>query len=142
MNRKTALTAAGAIVLTLAAGTSAMAVNLGILDDRSSDRVGDLQISSTSSTLPADPNATVVETPPPSASDAVTTSVPGATDGGPVTTFDDHGGERPDGTSDDGPGHDVGDDHGGVRDDDHRDDDSGHGSDDSGHGGHGSDDDD
>jgi zinc/manganese transport system substrate-binding protein len=70
------------------------------------------------------------------------------TGAGPVTTFDDHGGERPQGTSDDGPGHDLTDDHGGDSTDDsgHRDDDSGHHDDDSGHGsddsGHGSDDDD
>ena len=48
MNRKTALTAAGAIVLTLAAGSSAVAVNLGILDSSASDRVGQLEIVPTS----------------------------------------------------------------------------------------------
>jgi hypothetical protein len=101
MNRKTALTAAGAIVFTLAAGSSAMAVNLGILDSTSSDRVGELEVTPTSSTP-----ATSTTVPVPSS---------------PATTFDDHGGdfddERDDAVNPTTAPPATGDDHGGTRDD-------------------------
>jgi hypothetical protein len=121
MDRKTALTAAGAIVLTIAAGTSAMAVNLGILDDGSSDRVGDLQISpSSTTTAPAsDPSNTepstsstvVVTVPTTSVAPVATAPTAPPTQGSP-TTIDDHGGD--DDSSGPGSGSD----------DDHSDDDS------------------
>ena len=44
MDRKTFLTAGGAILLTVVAASSAMAVNLGILDSSSADKVGKLEI--------------------------------------------------------------------------------------------------
>ena len=44
MDRKTLLTAGGAILLTVVAASSAMAVNLGILDSSSADKVGKLEI--------------------------------------------------------------------------------------------------
>ena len=44
MDRKTFLTAGGAILLTVVAASSAMAVNLGILDSPSADKVGKLEI--------------------------------------------------------------------------------------------------
>ena len=77
MDRKTALTALGAIVLTIAAGTSAMAVNLGVLDDSSSDRVGDLHISPTSFESTADSPSTSDQQPTSTAPPS-TLSVPGS----------------------------------------------------------------
>jgi len=60
MDRKTFFTAGGAIALTVVAASSAMAVNLGILDSSSSDKVGDLQIQPTSI---AAPTTTAVDAP-------------------------------------------------------------------------------
>jgi hypothetical protein len=118
MNRKTAL-AAAPIVLTLAAGSSAMAVNLGILDSSSSDRVGELEITPTTPAAP-------------------TTTTPLAT-----TAVDDNGGVRPDDftddqVTDDGTTPSVDDDHG----DDGADDSSGRSYDDDSYEGHSGHDDD
>lgn len=61
----------------------------------------------------------------PTSSSSPTSADPSAS---PSASFDDHGGDRPRGFSDDGPRHDLGDDHGGDRDGGDRD--GGHGSDD------------
>ena len=86
MHRRTALTVTGALALTLAAGSAAMAANLGILDRGSGVNVGDLS--------PVD-NTTQVSTP-----GTTDDSIPGATSSVPGTTptsiddqgADDHGG--------------------------------------------------
>jgi hypothetical protein len=86
MHRRTALTVTGALALTLAAGSAAMAANLGILDRGSGVNVGDLS--------PVD-NTTQVSTP-----GTTDDSIPGVTSSVPGTTptsiddqgADDHGG--------------------------------------------------
>jgi hypothetical protein len=149
MHRRTALTVTGAVALTLAAGSAAMAANLGILDRGNGVDVGDLSPVGSSSTVST----------PATAPDDTSTTV----DSTP-TSIDDHGVDGPAGGHDDGirgdrfdddPGDDDGprattpastpttvDDHGGDRDgDDHsgpgrdRDDDDNRGHGGSGHGG-------
>ena len=80
MHRRTALTVTGAVALTLAAGSAAMAANLGILDRGSGVNVGDLS--------PVD-NTTQISTPGTTDDSipGVTSSVPGTT----PTSIDDHG---------------------------------------------------
>ena len=51
MHRRTALTVTGAIALTLAAGSAAMAANLGILDRDNGVDVGDLSPVGSSSSI-------------------------------------------------------------------------------------------
>ena len=93
MHRRTALTVTGALALTLAAGSAAMAANLGILDRGSGVNVGDLS--------PVD-NTTQISTPGTTDDSipGVTSSVPGTT----PTSIDDHGADDHGGVA----GHDDG----------------------------------
>ena len=50
MDRETFLPAGGAILVTVGAASSAMAVNLGILDSSSADKVGKLEIRAVAAT--------------------------------------------------------------------------------------------
>ena len=79
MHRRTALTVTGAVALTLAAGSAAMAANLGILDGGNGVNVGDLSPvdNTTQISTPGTTNDTVP---------GVTSAVPGTT----PTSVDDH----------------------------------------------------
>jgi hypothetical protein len=129
MNRRTAVATAGAVTLTLLAGSTALAANLGILERRGSDTVGDLSpvsdtftTSDDSSTVPSVVETIVVDDSTPTSdvttptSDVTTPdSTPGATTD---VTFDDHGGD------DDATDDDATDDHGDDDEVDDRDDDT------------------
>jgi hypothetical protein len=96
MNRRTAVATAGAITLTLLAGSTALAANLGILERRGSDTVGDLSpVSDTftddSTTVPSVVDTIIVDDTTPATSDV---TAPDATPGATTdVTFDDHGGD-------------------------------------------------
>ena len=76
MHRRTALTVTGALALTLAAGSAAMAANLGILDRGSGVDVGDLS--------PVD-STTQISTP-----GTTDDSIPGVDELGSGTDADEH----------------------------------------------------
>ena len=162
MHRRTALTVTGAIALTLAAGSAAMAANLGILHGGDGVDVGDLSPVGNSSDVSTP--ATTDDTTPATAGTvpATTDTVPDVT--APATTpdttagttpntagttpgrVDDHGGD--DGADHSGPGRggDTDDDHrgsgrSGDDDDDRHDDDDGDDGDDGDDRGHGGGDD-
>jgi hypothetical protein len=101
VNHKTGLTAAGAIVFVVVAATSAMAVNLGILDTDSPDRVGQLSVTastvdpvhrsdaaptstSSTTTAPVPTSTTTTVTVAPSVDATTTTAVKPDDNGGAV----------------------------------------------------------
>jgi hypothetical protein len=141
MQRRTALTVTGAIALTIAAGSAAMAANLGILDRDNGVDVGDLSPVGSSSSVSTP--VTVDDSAPATAQTTPSTPVtvddhgtdittPGTVGSTTPVTVDDHGGDD----DHSGPGRngsdDGADDHSGSG---HGGDDDRTGDDNSGHGG-------
>jgi len=115
---------AGAVAMTNSLGVAEQTGQVQKIDSVTTGRDGGGSDDSTATPTPSPSTST-----DPSGTSTVEPAAP--------VYIDDHGGDRPDGVSDDGPNHDLGDDHGGDSGSGGSDDSgSGHG----GSGGHGSDD--
>lgn len=116
MKRRTALAAAGAVALSLVAGSVAVAANLGLMNARSADPVGDLTPVSDAS---ANPKVVTVYVDEPSAPSTQPAEQPVAPQTYSDGYFDDDGYEEYE--DDDHEGYEgyEDDDHGEYEDDDH-----------------------
>ena len=93
---------AGAVAMTNSLGITEQAGQVQKIDSVTTGRDGSGSDDSTSSPTPTPTPSTSTD---PSGTSTVEPAAP--------VYIDDHGGDRPDGVSDDGPNHDLGDDHGG-----------------------------